>query len=73
MTFSSLTTPSKGKAKVGKNVWDNPATALGSAHNVVTNNELKGLSSIPFSWTNQPSYSQVSVGIVLDVSLLLIK
>ena len=47
MTFSPPTTRSKGKAKVGKSVWDDPATALGRAHNVITNDELKGLSSIP--------------------------
>ena len=29
MTFSPLTTHSKGKAKVGKSVWDDPTTALG--------------------------------------------
>ena len=47
MTFSPLTTRSKWKAKVGKSVWDDPATALGRAHNVLTDNELKGLSFIP--------------------------
>ena len=47
MTISPLTTCSKGKAKVGKSVWDDPATTLGRAHNVITDNELKGLLSIP--------------------------
>lgn len=28
-------------------IWDDPTTALGRAHNVVTDDELKGLSSIP--------------------------
>ena len=40
-------TRSKGKSKIGISVWDDPATALGCAHNVITNDELKGLSSIP--------------------------
>lgn len=40
-------THSKGKGKVGKSVWDDPATALGRAHNVITDDELKGLSSVP--------------------------
>ena len=47
MTFSPLNTRSKGKAKVGKSVWDDPATALGRVYNVITDDELKGLSSIP--------------------------
>ena len=46
MNFNPLTTRSKGKAKVGKSVWDDPTTALGRAHNVITDDELKGLSSI---------------------------
>nr|POE89201.1 hypothetical protein CFP56_57122 [Quercus suber] len=29
------------------NVWDDPATALGRAHNVITSDELKSLSSVP--------------------------
>nr|POE61489.1 hypothetical protein CFP56_46519 [Quercus suber] len=37
----------KGKSKIGQSVWDDPATALGCAHNVITNDELKSLSSIP--------------------------
>ena len=40
-------TRTKGKSKVGMSVWDDPTTALGHAHNVITNDELKGLSSIP--------------------------
>ena len=36
----------KGKSKVGMSVWDDPTTTLGRAHNVITNDELKGLSSI---------------------------
>nr|POF02876.1 hypothetical protein CFP56_10933 [Quercus suber] len=47
MTFNPSTTRSRGKAKVGKSVWDDPATTLGIAHNVVIDDELKGLSSIP--------------------------
>nr|POE45310.1 hypothetical protein CFP56_49227 [Quercus suber] len=41
VTFSPLITCSKGKAKVGKSVWDDPTTALKRAHNIVTDNELK--------------------------------
>nr|POF08590.1 hypothetical protein CFP56_53076 [Quercus suber] len=37
----------KGKSKIRQSVWDDPATALGRAHYVITNNELKSLSSIP--------------------------
>ena len=40
-------TRSKGKSKIGMSVWDDPATALGCAHNVIINDKLKGLSSIP--------------------------
>ena len=45
--FTPPTTRAKGKGKVGRSVWDDPATAMGRAHNVITDNELKGLSSIP--------------------------
>lgn len=41
------TTHSKGKSKVGKSVWDDPATTFGWAHNVITDDELKDLTSIP--------------------------
>ena len=44
MTFNLLTT--RRKAKVGKSVWDDLATALGRAHKAITDDELKGLSSI---------------------------
>ena len=47
MTFSPPTTSSKGKAKVGKSVWDDLAIVFGWAHNVITDDGLKGLSSIP--------------------------
>nr|POE55394.1 hypothetical protein CFP56_58049 [Quercus suber] len=40
-------TRARGKTKVEMSVWDDPAIALGRAHNVITNDELKGLSSIP--------------------------
>ena len=46
MTFIPLTTHSKGKAKVGKSVWKDPAIALRRAHNVIIDDELKGLLSI---------------------------
>ena len=46
MTFTPPTTRSKGKSKIGKSIWEDPATALGRAHNVITDEELKGLSSI---------------------------
>ena len=38
-TFTSSTTHSKGKGKVGKSIWDDPATALGRAHNVVIDDD----------------------------------
>ena len=37
----------KGKDKVGISVWEDPAIALGSAHNVVTTADLKKLSQVP--------------------------
>lgn len=37
----------KGKSKANSNVWDDAAIALGRAHNVITADELKGLSAIP--------------------------
>ena len=40
-------TRAKGKGKIGMSVWDDPTTTLGCAHNMITNDELKGLSSIP--------------------------
>ena len=40
-------TRAKGKSKGGMGVWDDPVIALGRAHNVITNDELKGLSSVP--------------------------
>ena len=46
MMFSPHTSRSKGKSKVGKSVWEDPPIALGWAHNVIINEELKGLSSI---------------------------
>lgn len=38
----------KGKEKKGEGVWTDPATALGRAHNVISDDELKVLSSVPF-------------------------
>ena len=46
MTFNPPTTRSKRKAKFGKSVWDDLVTTLGQAYNVITDDELKGLSSI---------------------------
>lgn len=37
----------KGKSKMDSNVWDNVATVMGRAHNIVTLDELKGLSIVP--------------------------
>lgn len=45
-TFTPLTTPSKGKGKAGRSVWDDLVTTLGRAYNVIIDDELKGLSSI---------------------------
>lgn len=47
MTFTPPTTHSKGKGKVGKSVWEDPATTLGQAHNVITDDKLRGLLSVP--------------------------
>ena len=46
-TFTPPTTRSKGKGKAGRSVWDDLATTMGHAHNVITDDTLKGLSSIP--------------------------
>nr|POE58447.1 glutathione s-transferase t3 [Quercus suber] len=40
-------TRASGKSKIGMSVWDDPATALGCAHNVITSDELKSLLSVP--------------------------
>ncbi|KAL0015227.1 hypothetical protein SO802_002296 [Lithocarpus litseifolius] len=45
--LSKISQGEKRKAKIGKSVWDDPATTLRQAHNVITDDELKGLSSIP--------------------------
>nr|POE86721.1 hypothetical protein CFP56_62663 [Quercus suber] len=45
--ISPLGTRARGKSKIGMNVWDDPATALGHAHNIITTDELKSLSSVP--------------------------
>ena len=47
VTFTPPTTHSKGKGKVGNSVWEDPTTALGKAHNVIIDDEIKGLSSAP--------------------------
>ena len=49
-SFSPPTTCAKGKGKVGRSVWNDPATAMGHAHNIITDDELKGL-SFPTSWS----------------------
>ena len=47
MAFTPLTTHSKGKGKAGRSIWDDPATTICHAHNLITDDELKCLSSIP--------------------------
>ena len=42
--FTPPTTRTKGKGKARRNIWDDPTTAMGRAHNVITDDELKGLS-----------------------------
>lgn len=37
----------KGKGKVDSSIWDNAATAMRRAHNVITPKELKGLNTVP--------------------------
>jgi len=44
--FTLPTTRVKGKGTIGRSVWDNPITTMGHAHNVIIDDELKGLSSI---------------------------
>nr|POF21703.1 hypothetical protein CFP56_26365 [Quercus suber] len=46
-TATPQLTHARGKTKVGMSAWDDHATALGRAHNVITSDELKGSSSIP--------------------------
>lgn len=46
MMSTPPTTCSKGKSKVGKSIWEDPAMGLVRAHNVITDEELKGLSAI---------------------------
>lgn len=38
----------KGKSKANASVWDDVATALGKAYNVIMVDKLKGLSAVPF-------------------------
>nr|POE76469.1 hypothetical protein CFP56_18922 [Quercus suber] len=47
ITATPPVTRAKGKSKIGMSVWDDPATTLGRAHNVITSDELKSLSSVP--------------------------
>ena len=44
--FTLPTTRVKGKGTIGRSVWNNPITTMGRAHNVIIDDELKGLSSI---------------------------
>lgn len=37
----------KGKSKIDSNVWDDTATAMGRAHNVVTPDKWKSLNVVP--------------------------
>lgn len=39
-------TRAKRKEKMGQSVWANPTTALGRAHNAITKDKLKALSSV---------------------------
>ena len=47
MAVTPPITRSKEKSKIGKSLWEDPATALGRAYKVITNDNLKGLTSIP--------------------------
>lgn len=38
----------KGKSKIDSNIWDDAIIAMGRAHNVITPDELKSLSVVPF-------------------------
>ena len=46
-TVAPPITRSKEKGKVGKSVWEDPATAVGQAHNVIIDEELRGLFAVP--------------------------
>ena len=46
VTVTPPTTHSKGKSKIGKSIWEDPATALRQGHNIIMDEELKGLASI---------------------------
>ena len=48
MSIEELPSPPwtfKGKEKKGENVWTNPATALGQAHNIISDDKLKALTN----------------------------
>lgn len=48
MSIEELPSPSqtrKGKEKNGENVWKNLATALGRAHNIISDYKLKDLTN----------------------------
>jgi len=45
LAVAPLVTRFKGKGKVEKSVWEDSATTIGRAHNLITNKELKGLSA----------------------------
>nr|POF02875.1 hypothetical protein CFP56_10932 [Quercus suber] len=47
MAVTSSTTRLKDKSKIGKSLWEDSATALGRAHKMIIDGELKGLTSIP--------------------------
>ena len=47
MTSTPPITHSNGKGKVGKSVYEDPSMVLRRAHNVITNDKLRGLLSIP--------------------------
>ena len=47
VTVTPPTTHSKGKSKIGKSIWEDLATDLGRVHNIIMDEELKGLASIP--------------------------
>nr|POE87658.1 hypothetical protein CFP56_51744 [Quercus suber] len=70
IAFTPPTTHVKGKGKIGRSVWDDRATAMGRAHNVITDDELKGLLSIPFHELVSHHIHKLHHSLVVDFSSL---
>ncbi|KAK9991375.1 hypothetical protein SO802_026360 [Lithocarpus litseifolius] len=70
MTFSPPTTRSKGNAKIGKNIWDDPATAFGRAHNVIIDDELRcNIACVQLQGIIQDLYEESSIELEVLVDI----